>query len=246
MPIVAADAAAAQRERDARRGRRSGCDASARRTAKGASRSGQLDRAASTCSSVAEQLARTRAATARRRPSRSGSRSSWASMIAACDVREPVVVADLVERRDRQRRAGPAREGAARCRRCAACGRASATPSSSVVSAPPSPAVMPLRPWKLKQAMSARLPAGRAPVRRARGAGGVLHQPQAVPVGDRPQLVVVGRLTERVDGDDADGARGDRRPRPRPGRRSRCPAGRRRRPASRRSSSTAWPVAGNV
>ena len=66
---------------------------------------------------------------------------------------------------------------------------------------------MPLRPWNEKHAASARLPAGRALVGRAGGAGRVLEQPQAVLIGDRPQFVIVGGLPERVYGDDADGAR---------------------------------------
>ena len=43
----------------------------------------------------------------------------------------------------------------------------------------------------------------------ARGAGGVLDQPEPVPVGDRAQVVVVGGLADQVDRDDADGARRD-------------------------------------
>ena len=40
-------------------------------------------------------------------------------------------------------------------------------------------------------------------------AGGVLHQPQRVPVGDGPEPVVVGRLAHQVDREDPDGARRD-------------------------------------
>ena len=67
---------------------------------------------------------------------------------------------------------------------------------------------MPLRPWKLNGDVGQA--AGRAPaVGRARRAGGVLHQPQAVLVGDA-ELVVVGRLAEHVDRQDADRPRRDR------------------------------------
>ena len=76
-------------------------------------------------------------------------------------VAEPVVVARLVEGRHGERGSGPRESRPVRCRRCAACGRGPSAPRRRPTSAPPSPLVIPLRPWKLNAARSARLPAGR-------------------------------------------------------------------------------------
>ena len=88
-------------------------------------------------------------------------------------------------------------------------------------------------------------PGRAALVGRAGRARGILDEPQAVAVGDGPELVVVGGLAEDVDGDDADGARRDR---------GLDAAGSTLQMSGRMSAKTGvapahiteWPVAGNV
>ena len=231
MPIVQPipRARSAARPRPGRRRRRP----RGRRTATGATGPGA--RTAARPAPGRPAARRSAAAIVAAPPSSEGNRSSCASRIAG--LRRPT--SGSCSRAGRRTGpAGPALRLASSRRDAVGVqpARDAASSASSVVSAPPSPAVIPLRPWKLKRGDVGEAARGTTAGTTRRRRRPRPPEEEAVAVRDRTQLVVVGRLAERVDGEDADGARGDRPPRPRRGPRPRCPAARRRTPASRRST----------
>ena len=86
-----------------------------------------------------------------------------------------------------------------------------ASSASLVVMAPPSPVVMDLRGWKLKQVTGLIAPTGRPRYVAPSAGRGVLDHRQVVALGDLQHGVQIGRQADLVHRDDRLGARCDRR-----------------------------------